>query len=163
MNINFNLGTQVTIFSQTGQRQLTEKGRFQTENYTTYGTQHPRAEEQLVQRTDLRTWYREDKESPYDYNVERQREEDSQREATVLESAIIRVTTRKDLGKSHRGPMPVFSPCDRNSPHPRSFKFLTVSLISTVPLELGIWFCFSVKVEKTLNFAFLLYAVQRYQ
>lgn len=39
---------------------------FYAENCTTYGTQHPRADEQLVQRTKLRTWYREDKESSYD-------------------------------------------------------------------------------------------------
>lgn len=39
---------------------------FYVENYTTYGTQHPGADEQLVQRTDLRTCYREDRESPYD-------------------------------------------------------------------------------------------------
>lgn len=39
---------------------------FNAENYTTYGTQHPRADEQLVQRTNLRTCYREDRESPYD-------------------------------------------------------------------------------------------------
>ena len=95
--------------------------------------------------------------------MEKYREEDFQIEATVLEAAIIRVTTWKDLGKSHIGQVQVFSECDKNFP-PRSFTFLTVPLISVVSLEMSAsFFFFIVKVEKTLNFPFLIFSVQQYQ